>query len=247
MKIFVMLLLLANFTGWVWGVWNQRETIGPQSRLAGSAFSSARQGLQLLDVTKARVRGAPVTNKGVDQPTTEMDGPNLSDGGGSGSKPLVEAAPGIWCGRTTAFQGKNEAISWLSEWVRLGGQGSVVEKDEAVSSTWWVHLPPFPSESEAMVVLNELQGKKIDSYYMRTGDLAGGISLGVFSRKESAFLVQGDLEKGGYAASVKEIPRIAKRFTIALDLRERALIQTQQLQEFLREENLVEVYEMPCR
>jgi hypothetical protein len=67
-------------------------------------------------------------------------------------------------------------------------------------------------------MLEELQDNSIDSYYMRSGELKGGISLGVFSRQESALTAQSQLARRGYATSIAEVFRVESRPVLQLRL-----------------------------
>lgn len=158
---------------------------------------------------------------------------------------LAESKP--WCGLSDVFQSEEEANSWLSKWVEAGGQGHAEQIDELVSSTWWVHLPPFQTEADARNVLVELKRKEIDSFYMRTGELAGGISLGVFSRKESAYLWQAALQEKGYSPAVKEIPRMAKHFKVAIELQSSSLLSMPKVAGLLSNQGSTAVHEIPCK
>ncbi len=74
---------------------------------------------------------------------------------------------------------------------------SVVVKTES-----WVYLPPLANKKMALRKLKELQKRKIDSFVITEGELANGISLGLFSKRES---VERLLEK---LAKKKIIPRV---------------------------------------
>ena len=247
MKIFVVMLLFANLAGWGWAVWQNREIAAHPSVSPVLAFALGRNELQLLDIAKASEHVAPRVMAEIAMQSTGQEASALQSGAGPAPDALAEKVSEIWCGLSGSFQEKEEATGWLSDWLRLGGQGSVVEVEETGSSTWWVHLPPFLAENEALIVLSDLQEKKIDSFYIRTGELADGISLGVFSRKESAFLVQADIERKGYAASVKEVQRIIRRYRVAVELQERDLPKLPELQKLLGKQGLGEDHERPCR
>lgn len=72
---------------------------------------------------------------------------------------------------------------------------------------YWVHLPPEPSERAALARLHELQAKQIDSYIIPRGDLAQGISFGMFSRESLAQERRDSLRERGYQAQIREIER----------------------------------------
>jgi hypothetical protein len=97
-----------------------------------------------------------------------------------------------------------------------------------------------------MDLLAELQGKNIDSYYMRSGEMAGGISLGVFSREASAAIAQRQLADRGYATSVREVARMGERHYVALRMADDALRQAPEWTAFLGRARGIEVLENAC-
>ena len=119
-------------------------------------------------------------------------------------------------------------------------------REEAVSSTWWVHMPAFATEAEAQAMLRELQDRNIDSYYMRTGEMAGGISLGVYSRQESAGIAQRQLAGQGYATSIREVFRMEERPFVRLELPDGAVRESPEWTAFLAAAGPVELTEFAC-
>lgn len=74
-------------------------------------------------------------------------------------------------------------------------------------SSYWVYLPPEESRKTALRKLRELQAKGIDSYVIPKGDLANGISFGMFSRKVLADRRVEDMNSQGYGAKLHEVKR----------------------------------------
>ena len=72
---------------------------------------------------------------------------------------------------------------------------------------YWVHIPPLANRLQAMQLLRELQGKGVDSYVITQGELAEGISLGLFKSDVSAKNVTKKLRGLGYDVIIKEVPR----------------------------------------
>ena len=72
---------------------------------------------------------------------------------------------------------------------------------------YWVHLPPEPSQRAVMARLHELQSRQIDSYIIPRGELAQGISFGMFSRESLAQERRERLRERGYEAQIREIER----------------------------------------
>lgn len=72
---------------------------------------------------------------------------------------------------------------------------------------YWVYLSPEPTKDLAIAKLRELQGKKIDSFLIPQGDLANGISLGIFDSQENAEKHRQAIVQMGYNALLKTNPR----------------------------------------
>jgi hypothetical protein len=68
---------------------------------------------------------------------------------------------------------------------------------------YWVYLTPEASRDLAIVKLHELQDKKIDSFIIPRGELANGVSLGVFDKQENAESRKQSIIERGYDAKIK--------------------------------------------
>jgi len=84
-----------------------------------------------------------------------------------------------------------------------------IKEVEVVSSIdYWVYMPPLLDRKEAIKKLRSLQSKSIDSFLIGEGELANGISLGLFTQKERAERVRNELvEKGYQEVLLKSVPR----------------------------------------
>ncbi len=85
---------------------------------------------------------------------------------------------------------------------------------------YWVHIPPLASREAAMWLLRELQAQRIDSFVITQGELTNGISLGLFSRSDSAKLVSRRLKEAGYAVAIKSLSRVPEQWWLELDAAE---------------------------
>jgi len=150
------------------------------------------------------------------------------------------------CYLAAGFDDQNEADTFIPEINELGFAGQLDVQQEQISSTWWVHLPPFRSQIDAQSVIDELVAKGIDNFYMRTGELAGGISLGVFSREQSATTAQSELLSRGYEASIKEIPRYVSKAYVLMEAPDPLLPETIEWKAFLAKKTKLEVTEKLC-
>lgn len=82
---------------------------------------------------------------------------------------------------------------------------------------YWVHLGPMRSRKEALDVLRELQGKKIDSFLITEGELANGISLGFFTREDLARAALKQRRDLGYDAKLQPVPRFSQELWAVFD------------------------------
>jgi hypothetical protein len=71
----------------------------------------------------------------------------------------------------------------------------------------WVHIPPQPNRQQSLRLLRELQGRGIDSYIITQGDLAEGISLGLFRNEASAQKLTQKMQGLDYNVVIKEVSR----------------------------------------
>lgn len=87
-------------------------------------------------------------------------------------------------------------------------RGLSIEKDRLS----WVYLPPYGSRERALVVLQELQDRGVDSFIVKEGDDANAISLGYFSSEESAEGLRVKMRNAGYPAFVRETSKVVTEY-----------------------------------
>jgi hypothetical protein len=75
------------------------------------------------------------------------------------------------------------------------------------STEHWVHIPPQANRQQSLRLLRELQGRGIDSYIITQGDLAEGISLGLFRNEDSAQRLTKKMQGMDYNVVIKEVSR----------------------------------------
>lgn len=71
----------------------------------------------------------------------------------------------------------------------------------------WVHIPPQSNRQQSLRLLRELQGRGIDSYIITQGDLAEGISLGLFRSSDSANKLSQKMKGLDYEVVIQEVSR----------------------------------------
>ena len=81
----------------------------------------------------------------------------------------------------------------------------VINQPVIKAPNYWVYLPPYENRKTAITKLKSLQAAKVDSYLITQGELANGISLGVFENIDSARKLLERRERQGYNAKIKEL------------------------------------------
>ena len=82
---------------------------------------------------------------------------------------------------------------------------------------FWVHVRPLPSRGEGMTLLRKLQARSVDSYIITQGDLADGISLGLFRQKSSADALQKKVTGLGFEdVAIREVGSTTTEFWVEI-------------------------------
>jgi hypothetical protein len=93
----------------------------------------------------------------------------------------------------------------LDSWTR--------KSKEAKRKGYWVLLPPLSTRAEARAVVEQLKVKNITDYFLvATGEKANGISLGVFSKFESAHRRIKQMNSLGFKPVMEEVKLPAEEY-----------------------------------
>lgn len=80
----------------------------------------------------------------------------------------------------------------------------VVVQTITKAPNYWVYLEPYETRKAAIEKLKALQLAKVDSYLITQGELANGISLGVFENIDSARRMLERRQGQGYEVKIRE-------------------------------------------
>ncbi|HEY7885505.1 MAG TPA: hypothetical protein VIC08_11235 [Cellvibrionaceae bacterium] len=111
---------------------------------------------------------------------------------------------------------------------------------------FWVYLPSEPTRKEALERLREVQAKNIDSYLIPRGELANGISLGMFTREELALEQQQQMREQGFAATIKTITRMRSEIWVLVDREDAQKLNRETWVRLLNRENDIEKLQKYC-
>ncbi len=111
---------------------------------------------------------------------------------------------------------------------------------------FWLHLSPEKSRRDALRRLSELQARGIDSYVIPDGNLANGISLGMFSNKERAQAMEKRIEEQGYKPKLIDVPREQKELWVFLQRAESSKIGEEKWLKLISAEDLLQKRQNVC-
>ena len=189
MRWFFLLLLVLNLFYYVWH--QQQAPLRAKAVEPMEMYRGAQQGIRLLDASdRARVR-------------PELTRPSA----------VVGDETCLFLG---SFQQEGAARQVEQRLIALDIAAEVRSVDAAAGLDYWVYLAPLASRQASLRQLKELQARKIDSYNITQGDLANGISLGIFPRNDSAESVMQRLRDAGYEPMLRELPRAQRSFWVRI-------------------------------
>ncbi|WP_263146967.1 SPOR domain-containing protein [Pseudomonas sp. RIT-PI-AD] len=144
------------------------------------------------------------------------------------------------------FEREEEAREVEQRLLSLDVQSRVQTVDAAAGMDYWVYLAPLASRQASLRQLRELQARKIDSYIITQGDLANGISLGIFPRSDSAESVMQRLHDAGYEPLMRELSRAHRSFWVRVAPESRRLADDALLGQLTQQFKDLQHQLMPC-
>lgn len=218
MRWFFLLLLVLNLFYYVWH--QQQAPLRVKEVESFSLYQGARQNIRL--VSEADVARVPVE---------------------SGAQVVSSQAVCLYLG---SFEQEAEALALEQRLLSLDIQSGVRSIDAAAGVDYWVYLVPLASRQASLRQLKELQARKIDSYIIGQGDLANGISLGIFPRSDSAESVMQRLREAGYEPMLRELSRAHRAYWVRIAPESRRLASDALLESLARDFERLEHQLMPC-
>jgi len=126
------------------------------------------------------------------------------------------------CEMVGAFRSKIDARGLTERLTAAGVASSLKEMQLPAGPGYWVYLEPVKTRKQAFDKLRQLQARGIDSYVIPKGDLANGISLGMFSQKNLAELRLKEMKREGLSPRLEVIERTYRELWVMLNPGEEA-------------------------
>jgi len=159
---------------------------------------------------------------------------------------FLVAAEDATCLFLGGFDDESLAAALRQRLLSLDIASSLQGIDLTAGVDYWVYLPPLVSRQASLRQLRELQSRNIDSYIITVGDLSNGISLGIFSRKDSAESVVSRLLELDYSAAIRELPRAHRKYWVRVESQSRHHLDEQLLLSMVRDFSGLQHRQMPC-
>ena len=198
MRWIFLVLLFANACYFVWGYYQQSHQNYPQVAPVTETIPLEGKRIVLLSEVEPEPKKVVVVN------ATEKQKP-------AADKPAKQ------CLVLGPFRTAKKADQLQQRLFSLGLSSRERSDNETVSEDYWVHIPPLPNRQAAIRLLRELQGQGIDSFVITQGELANGISLGLFTKEKSANKVSSRLLEAGYETAIKKLKRNPKVFWLEME------------------------------
>lgn len=144
------------------------------------------------------------------------------------------------------FDDETTAAALQQRLLSLDIPAAVQSVDATAGVDYWVYLPPLVSRQASLRQLRELQSRNIDSYIITVGDLSNGISLGIFSRRDSAESVVERLKRLDYSASIRELPRVHRKHWVRVQGVFGSGVPEGLLMDLIRDFSSLQHRQMPC-
>jgi hypothetical protein len=206
MRWLFMLLVVLNLFYYVWHL--QGVASEPRPAEYSALKAAEKHNIQLL--SEASERLAPAV------------------AGASSAEPETCLFIGGAAQRDLADQLRQRVLS-------LGAQGDIREESVASDTDFWLYLPPLASREASLRQLRELQARQIEGYLIGEGDLANGISLGMFARESVAQAARDKIRAAGYEPALRELPRARTSYWVRIRPDERRLIGPQVLEQLSKD------------
>ena len=199
MRWIILVLVFANLGYFAWGSFQESKSDYQVNPVTAEVAETGRR-LVLLSESKSV--------SSVKEKTTVVSKP-LSD-----TKEQNDTAQCLALG---PFQNP-DIVDQVQQRLFSLGIGSRERADQnSEAADYWVHIPPLAGRDAAIRLLRELQAQKFDSFVITQGELSNGISLGLFSKYDSAKTVRRRLMNAGYPVEIKTLSRQPESWWLELN------------------------------
>jgi hypothetical protein len=201
----VLILLLGNGIYFAW----QRYLAPPQSGVEVAVVDAQGARVVLLSestgAAPAVKRAAPtVASSSINTPASDSS-PSATQSLMAGAPPEAPSAP--ICHMIGPFHERISARQVRDRLLAAPFKVDLYQVNVPAKPVFWVYLGPMRSRQEAQDQHRQLLSKNIESFIITEGPLLNGVSLGFFTREESAQALLRQRREQGYEAKLREVAR----------------------------------------
>jgi hypothetical protein len=121
-----------------------------------------------------------------------------------GGKEISERQMADMCLLLGPLESQEQAGVMLQSLGSDGESSKLVVQKVKKAPSYWVYFDAY-AEKTVDEWLEDFKSKKIDSYIVRSGELKGALSLGVFENIDLAYSLKKMMKKKGYESKISEI------------------------------------------
>ncbi|MFT5083703.1 MAG: hypothetical protein ACI9Y1_001748 [Lentisphaeria bacterium] len=229
-------LLLVNLLTFAWGlVVVSSEPVLPPSKAVADPFKGVPALFMLTDPREGLSGDsippmALVAKNSTERLGHDVRNPESVRDGGEGevqNSSLLAAVPAeerqakldtrALCDLVGPFEDHDIAKDFVERLGAIEVASIVTDIELPAGPGYWVYLVPEATRKDSLRRLSELQARGIDSYVIPKGELANGISLGMFSKKALAEARVKEMQSIGLIVNVDEIERSYREIWVVLD------------------------------
>src|SRR5690606_11316521 len=135
-----------------------------------------------------------------------------------------EAPVSSLCVSLGRFASAAEAEQLRQRLLVLDIAAEVRAREVVMGTDYWLVIPGAGDDQQAVAQLAALQERGLDSFLITRGEMAGQISLGVFSREDSAQLRREQLQEQGLDVHLHALNKTEQQFIVEVGGQARRLI-----------------------
>lgn len=182
--------------------------------------------LVLLNILYAlwQMQGSPT-----DRPLSVSSAPSVVAPPPVQSPPLLDSSPlqsdeVALCVTLGTFSGSVEAEQLRQRLLALDIDSRLQAREVISGTDYWLVMPVVGGERHAVIQLSALQEQGIDSFLITRGEMAGNLSVGVFSREDYAQVRQGQLQRLGHDVRIHALSKKDQQFVVEVESKARRLM-----------------------
>lgn len=182
--------------------------------------------LVLLNILYAlwQMQGSPA-----DRSLSESSAPSVVAPPPVQSPPLRDSSPlqsdgAALCVTLGTFSGSAEAEQLRQRLLALDIDSRLQAREVISGTDYWLVMPVVGGERHAVIQLSALQEQGIDSFLITRGEMAGNLSVGVFSREDYAQVRQSQLQQLGHDVRIQALSKKDQQFVVEVGSKARRLV-----------------------